>query len=158
MAFKIKALNHEEFAPFFELPDTELEKQGIRRMIVNEKPGYPCRVSLEDAEIGEEVILISHQFHKTSSPYQSQGPIFIRKGIRTKELENNEIPIMLNHRLLSFRGYDKNGFMKEATTEKGINTRKVIDQIFENSDIEYIHIHNSSPGCYNCEVRRFNNQ
>jgi hypothetical protein len=154
MKFKIKALDHKEFESLFELSDIELEKQGIKRMVVNEKPGYPCRVSLEDADIGEEVILVSHEFHKANSPYQSQGPIFIRKGIQTKELDNNEIPKMLNHRLLSFRGYDKNGFMKGATTDKGINTRKVIEQIFENTDIEYIHIHNSSPGCYNCEVRR----
>lgn len=154
MNFKIKALNHKEFESFFELSDNELENQGIKRMIVNEKPGYPCRVSLEDADIGEEVILMSHEFHTTNSPYQSQGPIFIRKGIKSRELGNNEIPIMLNHRLLSFRGYDENGFMQAAITEKGINTRKVIERIFENSDIEYIHIHNSSPGCYNCEVRR----
>ena len=123
-------------------------------MIVDEKPGYPCRVSLEDAKIGEEVILLPYEFHKTNSPYQSRGPIFVRKGIVTKQLENNEIPVMLNHRLLSFRGYDKDGLMKEATTEKGENTKRVIEQIFENSEIEYIHIHNSSPGCYNCEVRR----
>jgi transcriptional regulator len=44
--------------------------------------------------------------------------------------------------------------MKEATTEKGENTKRVIERIFENSEIEYIHIHNSSPGCYNCEVQR----
>ena len=44
--------------------------------------------------------------------------------------------------------------MKEAKTEKGINTKKVIEQIFENPEIEYIHIHNSSPGCFNCEVRK----
>jgi len=154
MKFKIIALNNQEFEPFFELSDVELEKQGIKRMIVDEKPGYPCRVSLEDAEIGEEVILLPYEFHKTNSPYQSRGPIFVRKGIVTKQLENNEIPVMLNHRLLSFRGYDKDGLMKEATTEKGENTKRVIEQIFENSEIEYIHIHNSSPGCYNCEARR----
>lgn len=154
MNFKIKALNHLEFESFFELSDTELEKQGIKRMVVSDKPGFPCRVSLEDAEIGEEVILVSHEFHKTNSPYQSKGPVFIRKGIKTKELGNNEIPLMLNHRLLSFRGYNKDGYMIEAATEKGINTRKEIERIFENSDVKYIHIHNSSPGCFNCEVRR----
>ena len=154
MNFKILALNNQEFDPLFELSDVELEKLSIKRMIVDEKPGYPCRVSLEDAEIGEEVILVPYDFHKTNSPYQSRGPIFIRKGIVTKELGINEIPVMLNHRLLSFRGFDKDGFMKEAKTKKGINTKEVIEQIFENPEIKYIHIHNSSPGCYNCEVRR----
>jgi len=154
MNFKIIALNNQEFDPLFELSDAELEKLSIKRLIVDEKPGYPCRVSLEDAEIGEEVILVPYDFHKTNSPYQSRGPIFIRKGILTKELGINEIPVMLNHRLLSFRGFDKDGFMKEAITEKGVNTKEVIEKIFENPEIDYIHIHNSSPGCYNCEVRR----
>ncbi|MEN3324963.1 DUF1203 domain-containing protein [Mariniflexile soesokkakense] len=156
MKFKINALNHQEFISLFEKSDIELEKQSIKRMIVNEKPGYPCRVSLEDAEIGEEVILVSYEFHKTNSPYKSRGPIFVRKGIETKEFQYNEIPVMLNHRLLSFRGYDKKGFMKVAKTEKGLDTKKIIEQIFENTKIEYIHIHNASPGCYNCEVRRVN--
>ena len=78
----------------------------------------------------------------------------MRKGVKTSEFENNEIPVMLNHRLLSYRGYDKKGFMIEAITEKGVNTKSVIQQIFGNSEVAYIHIHNSSPGCYNCEVRR----
>ena len=154
MNFKIQALNHKEFESLFELSDAELEKLSINRMTVDEKPGYPCRVSLEDAEIGEEVILVPYDFHRTNSPYQSRGPIFIRKGIVTKELGINEIPVMLNHRLLSFRGFDKDGFMKEAITAKGANTKDVIEKIFENPEIDYIHIHNSSPGCYNCEVRR----
>lgn len=154
MNFRIKALNNKEFEPLFKLSDSELEKRGIKRMKVDAKPGYPCRVSLEDAEIGEEVILLPYEFHKTNSPYKSRGPIFVRKGVTTKVLKNNEIPIMLNHRLLSFRGYDKDGFMKVAITEKGENVHHVIEQIFANMEIEYIHIHNSSPGCYNCEVRR----
>lgn len=154
MNYKIKALNYQEFEPLFELSDAELEKLSIKRMTVDEKPGYPCRVSLEDAEIGEEVLLLPYEFHITNSPYQAKGPIFVRKAASTKELDKNEIPVMLNHRLLSFRGYDKNGLMKEALTEKGINTNSAIEKIFENTEIEYIHIHNSSPGCYNCEVRR----
>ena len=154
MNFKINALDSQEFEPLFKLSNTKLEKLGIKRMTVDENPGYPCRVSLEDAKIGEEVILLPYDFHKTNSPYQSRGPIFVRRGIETKELDNNEIPVMLNHRLLSFRGYNTDGLMKTAITEKGINTKNVIEQIFENPEIEYIHIHNSSPGCYNCQVRR----
>ena len=154
MDFKLIALDSSEFEQLFELSDGELERMSMKRMIVDEKPGYPCRVSLEDAEIGEEVILLPYEFHKTNSPYQASGPIFVRKGLRTKNLKKNEIPLMLNHRLLSFRGYNKRGFMKEARTEKGVNTKMVIEQIFEDPEIEYIHIHNSNPGCFNCEVRK----
>ena len=154
MTFKINALDHQEFESHFTKSDSELEKLGIQRMIVDVKPGYPCRVSLQDAEIGEEVILLPYEYHKTSNPYQAKGPIFIRKGSKTRVFEKNVIPVMLNHRLLSFRAYDENGNMVDAKTEQGINTKKVIERFFGDSDIQYIHIHNSSPGCYNCEVRR----
>jgi hypothetical protein len=154
MGFKILALDDNEFESYFNLSDYELEKIGGKRMIVDENPGFPCRVSLEDAKIGEEVILIPFEFHKTEGPYQAKGPIFIRKGVKTNELKTNEVPVMLNHRLLSFRGYDKNGLMKTAITEKGDKTKDVIEKIFDIDEIEYIQIHNSSPGCYNCEVRR----
>ena len=154
MKFKIKALESQEFDSLFDLSDAVLKKSGMNRLIVDEKPGFPCRVSLEDADIGEEVILMPYDFHKTNSPYQSRGPIIVRKGVETKKLQINEIPKMLNHRLLSFRGYDKDGYLKEAITEKGVNTNQVIEQLLENSKIDYIHIHNSSPGCYNCEVQR----
>jgi hypothetical protein len=154
MNFQIKALDHKQFEPFFSLTDRELSKIGGIKMIVDEKPGFPCRVSLEDANIGEEVILIPFEHHKTKSPYQAKGPIFIRKGVIQKELEINEIPEMFNHRLLSYRGYNKHGIMKSAITGEGKNTKTIIEKMFKMNEIKYIHIHNSSPGCFNCEVNR----
>jgi len=121
--FKIKSLNHTEFLGYFELTDLELEKIGAIRMTVDKFPGFPCRVSLEDAQIGEEVILLPYSHHKTTSPYQASGPIFIRKKATTATFETNQIQQMLNHRLLSLRGYDKNGMMKEASVVEG-NTLK----------------------------------
>ena len=154
MNFQIKALDHKQFEALFTLTEKELSKIGGLKMIVDEKPGFPCRVSLEDAKIGEEVILIPFEHHKTNSPYQANGPIFIRKGINQKELEINEIPKMLNHRLLSFRGYDEDGIMKSAITGEGKNTKSIVEKMFNMNEIQYIHIHNSSPGCFNCEVNR----
>ena len=154
MKFQINALSHQPFQHLFNLNDAELKDIGGLRMIVNENPGFPCRVSLEDATIGEEVLLIPFEHHKTNSPYQAKGPIFIRKGIEQRVLQQNEIPKMLEHRLLSCRGYDKNGIMKSAITSEGKETKNIIEKIFNDDNIAYIHIHNSSPGCFNCEVNR----
>ena len=154
MNFRIKALDDREFLALFNLGNSELEKIGAVKMIVDEFPGFPCRVSLEDAEIGEEVILLPYQHHKTNSPYQSSGPIFVRKIAKTSIYEINEIPKMFNHRLLSLRGYDKNAIMKDASVIEGNNLKAQIFKIFENDDIQYIHIHNAKPGCYNCLVER----
>ena len=154
MNFRIKALDNREFLALFNLGNSELEKIGAVKMIVDEFPGFPCRVSLEDAEIGEEVILLPYQHHKTNSPYQSSGPIFVRKIAKSSIYEINEIPKMFNHRLLSLRGYDKNAIMKDASVIEGNNLKEQIFKIFENDDIQYIHIHNAKPGCYNCLVER----
>jgi hypothetical protein len=152
--FKIKSLEDKEFSGLFNLDNSELEKIGAVRMIVDEFPGFPCRISLEDAEIGEEIILLSYQHHKTNSPYQASGPIFVRKIAKTPTFGTNEIPKMFNHRLLSLRGYDKNGFMKEASVTEGHLLKEQIIKTFENEKIKYIHIHNARPGCYNCVVER----
>lgn len=152
--FKLKSLNESEFTNIFELNNLELEKIGAVRMTVDEFPGFPCRVSLQDAEIGEEVILLLYQHHKTNSPYQANGPIFVRKNAKTANLEINEIPKMFNHRLLSLRGFDKSGMMKDASVIEGQNLKEQIMQTFENKEINYIHIHNAKPGCYNCVVER----
>ncbi len=152
--FQIRSLQNEEFSELFSLSDTELSKRGAIRMIVDEKPGFPCRVSLEDAEIGEEVILLNHPHHKVNSPYQSNGPIFVRKIAKTADLEINEIPYMLVHRLLSLRGFNNQGMMIAATVTEGNGLRETLNKIFENQEVSYVHIHNAKPGCYNCVAIR----
>ncbi len=154
MNFKVKALDDKEFSALFSWDDAALEKIGAVRMTVDECPGFPCRVSLEDAAIGDEVILLPYPHHKTNSPYQATGPIFVRKIAKTALFEVNQIPPMFHHRLLSLRGYDKNGMMKEASVTEGINLEEQILKTFENDEIQYIHIHNARPGCYNCVVER----
>src|SRR4051812_10915673 len=154
MDFVIRSLQDNEFTPLFNLQDAELKKMGMIRMIVDTHPGFPCRVSLQDAEIGEEVILLPYQHHKINSPYQSGGPIFVRRIAKTANLDINEIPEMLSHRLLSLRAFDVSGMMKQSTVIEGENLKKELHSVFENPDVAYIHIHNAKPGCYNCMAER----
>jgi hypothetical protein len=154
MNFKLKSLQDTEFSNLFNLNNEALFKMGAVRMTVDKFPGFPCRVSLQDAEIGEEVIMLPYQHHKTTSPYQASGPIYVRKVAKTANLSINEIPKMFNHRLLSVRGYDKNGIMREASVVEGLSIREQIILTFNNENIDYIHIHNARPGCYNCTVER----
>ena len=152
--FKIKALAADNFLHLFDLDDNELTKIHARRMIVDSNPGFPCRISLQDAEIGEEVILLEFLHHDVNSPYRGSGAIFIRKNVSTAELEINQVPKMLEHRLLSLRAYDAKGIMRDAQTVEGNLLSDTIEGILNNKSISYIHIHNASPGCYNCVVER----
>lgn len=152
--FQIIALEEKEFNNLFLMNEEELKNIGAVKMIADQKPGFPCRVSLKDAEVGEEVILLNYQYHFVNSPYKASGPIFIRKGATTANLDVNEIPVMLHHRYLSVRGYNIESMLVDARVTEGVNLRMMIDDVFDNKDVAYIHIHNAKPGCYNCLVKR----
>ncbi|MGI9552827.1 MAG: DUF1203 domain-containing protein [Aurantibacter sp.] len=152
--FKITALEANEFKNLFELSTSELSAVCGVRILVDQKPGFPCRVSLEDAEVGEEVVLFPYEHHKLESPYQAKGPIFVRKNAKTADLQVNEVPKMLEHRLLSLRVYDQEGMMIDARTLEGKYLQKEVVAVFEDDQAKYIHVHNASPGCYNCQIER----
>jgi hypothetical protein len=153
-SYRFVALPHERFAGLFELSDPALASQDARRMVVDEKPGYPCRVSLADAEVGETVLLLPFCHQDVSSPYRSSGPIFVRAKAKTANCEPGEIPIMFRHRQLSIRGYDSADMMIAAEVVMGSELDRVIPRIFANQKVSYLHIHNARPGCYNCRVDR----
>jgi hypothetical protein len=151
--FKITAIE-ENFEHLFNMTENELNEIGAKRMTADSKPGFPCRVSLEDVHVDEEVILFPYEHHKVKSPYQSSGPIFIRQYAKKATLKINEIPLMLQHRLLSLRIYNAYGMMIDARTVMGNGLKKEIQQIFNNKNAHYIQVHNASPGCYNCQINR----
>ncbi len=152
--FQIKAIDTNRVNHLFDLNDQDLAKMNAIKKTVTAKPGFPCRVSLEDAEVGEEVILFSYDPFNIDSPYQTQSPIFVRINAKTAKLGVNEIPRMLHHRTQSLRGFDSNGMMLDARTIDGKEVTEHLKNIFLNPDISFIHIHNSGPGCFNCQANR----
>lgn len=152
--FRVIALPAERFAPLFELTDEELGALGARRMVVDARPGFPCRVSLADAEIGETVLALPFTHHEVASPYRSSGPIFVRRGVATAELAPGEIPAMLERRLLSLRAYDAKAMMVRSEVVEGREVAAAIGRQLEDPAVSYLHVHNARPGCFNCRVER----
>ena len=111
---------------------------------------------MHDADIGEEVLLLPYAFHKTQSPYQASGPIFVRRNATTVQLNVNQIPVMLQHRLLSVRNYDNKGMMKGSAVIEGKHLAEHLAGTFDDPAVSYIHIHNAKAGCFNCVAKRVN--
>lgn len=155
MDFRIEGLRPDAFQPLFSLDDEALASRGARRQVADRKPGFPCRVSLEDAEPGEEVLLLSWEHHATSSPYRASGPIYVRKSA-TKAWAGapGSVPPMLRSRLLSVRAYRSDGIMLNAEVCDGRNLELTVSKLFEDLSAAYLHIHNAKPGCFNCRVDR----
>jgi hypothetical protein len=153
-AFQFVALSYEQFAPLFHLGDTDLGAMNARRVVVDEKPGVPCRVSLADAEVGETVLLLPFTHHDVASPYRASGPIYVRSGAHTAMPAVGEIPLMFRHRLLSLRAYDQAAMLINAAVANGTELETTIGDLFRDPAVRYLHIHNARPGCYNCRVVR----
>ena len=87
MTFQIRALPAGQFAHLTQLSDAELAAQNIHKRVVDAHPGYPCRVSLQDADIGETVFLLHHCHHDEATPYRASHAIFVRR-VRHKPSRN----------------------------------------------------------------------
>ena len=74
-SFEIVGLPAAAFAPLFSLSDAELSRMHARRVLATANPGFPCRVSLSDAEIGDELLLLPYTHQPADSPYRASGPI-----------------------------------------------------------------------------------
>ena len=152
--FQILSLAGKLFSSYFNMCTKELQDVGAYLFLSDECPCYPCRVSLEDAKVGERVLALEYTHHAVQGPYKSSGPIFVRENAKEAKLSGNEIPDMLKHRFLSVRGYSDRGIMIEAETTPGSHLKTALIQQFQNKHVEYIHIHNASPGCFNCTAVR----
>ena len=151
MSFRITGLPAENFDHLFALNDAELGERGAVR---TQAPGaVPCRISLTDADIGDEVLLINFEHLPTDSPYRSRHAIYIRHNEHRFEAKD-EVPSMLRTRLLSVRAFDAAGMMVDADVIDGKEIEHAIAAQFENSQTRYLHIHFAKPGCFAARVDR----
>jgi hypothetical protein len=154
MSFQLIGLPYEPFAPLFTLSDSELSELCAQRVIAASKPGFPCRVSLADAEIGEELLLLPFEHQPAKSPYKASGPIFVRRGAVRAAIDPGVIPGYVSTRLMSVRAYDASHFMIDATVCAGKDVAPTMDKIFGGEAVSYIHLHNANRGCFACAVQR----
>lgn len=154
MGFRISGLDRAEFAPLFALSDEQLRERNIVRRVADQRPGFPCRVSLQDAEPGEKLLLLNYEHLAVASPYRARHAIYVRENAQTAEPAINEIPDVLRTRLLSLRAYDSNGMMVEADVVHGSDAEPLIHRILAQQNVEFIHVHNAKPGCFAARIDR----
>lgn len=154
MNFQISGLPLAPFTSLFGMTDEELAKRDVVRRVADKNPGFPCRVSLRDADPGETVLLLNYEHLPVSSPYRSRHAIFVREHAREAKLDVNEIPEVLQTRLLSLRAFDADGMMQSADVVNGSELRPVIEKMFDDPQVRYIHVHNAKPGCFAARVDR----
>jgi hypothetical protein len=151
MSFRITGLPAEPFANLFALSDEELRARGAVRRIA--EGNSPCRVSLTDAQPGDELILVNYEHHPVDSPYRMRFAIYVRRGEEQFDALD-QIPEQLRIRTLAVRAFDANGMMVEWELADGQQVEPVIERLLANPASAYLHIHFAAPGCYAARVER----
>jgi len=154
VTFIISALDSSQFDHLIELDDDSLAKHSAKRMRANTKSAFPCRVTLEDAEIGETVLLLNYEHLDVESPYRSSHAIFVREEMKTCPPIIDDVPTQLKTRLLSIRAFNDGGMMIDADVTSGQTCGTVIERLLAIHGVEYLHIHYAKPGCYAARVDR----
>lgn len=154
MSFRITGLPAERFAHLFALPDEGLAAQGaVRRIADNRNPGYPCRISLTDAQPGDELILVNYEHHAVDSPYRMRFAIFVREGEEPYD-KVDEVPGQLRSRMLAVRAFDADAMMVGCELVDGRDLETAIARLFAEPRAAYLHVHFAAAGCYAARVER----
>lgn len=154
MSFRILALPSNLFSPLFRLPDEALRERGVVRKIVDKKPGFPCRVSLADADIGETVLLLNFEHQPARTPFRASHAIYVREGALQAQCAIGEVPELLRSRAISLRGFDEAHMLSAADLVEGAALESALDRMLSNEQVSYIHLHYAKPGCYAARVER----
>ena len=148
MTFRIVALDPAPFVPLFELSDAELAARHIVRHTATATPGFPCRVSLADAEVGETLLLLNFEHLPAASPYRSTHAIYVREGAAEAHPAPGEVPEVIARRLISARGFDAGGMMTDADVAEGPAIAPLIERLFADPAVVHVDLHNARPGCF----------
>ena len=153
MSYVVRGLDPTPYLPLFGLSEEELAKRDIIRMTVD-SPTFPCRVSLTDRAIGETVLLLNHVSHDVANAYRASHAIFVTEAEQDAAEYVDRVPPVFEKRVLSLRGFDKDGMMAEAVLTQPGDADAGIRKLFANPTVETIHAHNATRGCFSARIER----
>ena len=154
MTFRISGLQPDAFRHLFDQSDESLAELGVLRYVVTEKPGFPCRVTLQDAEPGSTVLLLNYTHQDAATPYRASHAIFVGENAHAAEVAAGEVPDSIRRRQLSARAFDANGMMLDAELVEGAQLESVLHRLFDDPGVQFVHLHNAARGCYAARVDR----
>ncbi len=131
----------------------ELRQEGGTAYVADTHPGFPCRQCLRDADVGDELLLVSHDPFSTNSPYRSASPIFIHRHDCGAPI-TDVMPEQLTRRLLSVRAFNEDEIMIDAAVIDGADLEDTLARFLDNDETDHVHVHNAHRGCWATAVTR----
>jgi uncharacterized protein YbaR (Trm112 family) len=154
MTFRIRGLDMEQFASYVGLDDDALRARNARRVVADSCPGYPDRVELRDALVGETLLLVNYEHQPAASPFRASHAVYVLERAAKAYDAIDEVPRLLRTRAISLRAFDDQGMLVGAELCPGTELESGIEQLLRAASTSYLHLHYAKPGCYACRVDR----
>jgi Protein of unknown function (DUF1203) len=154
MTYRITGLARKEFEHFFEMDAAELAEHSAIRVTAESDRGFPCRVSLDDAKAGEDLILLNYVSHDVATPYRSAYAIYVRENAEDVASMVDRTPPVFEGRPIALRAFDADGMLRDAALALPGEVNDKIHALFTNPEIAYLHAHNAAHGCFSARVDR----
>ena len=154
-SYVVTGLPLDQFAPLFGRSDAELAALGVIRRVVDSPVGFPSRVELEDAEVGDTVLLLNYEHQPAETPFRASHAIFVNEKARETRRTTNQLPGAIAARdAVSLRAFREDGMMIAADFTLQGDVEAAIARFFGNPDIAYLHAHTVGWGCYLARIDR----
>jgi hypothetical protein len=154
MAYRIEGLAPQAFESLFGMMDGELAARGAMRVTADAPSGFPCRVSLRDADEGEELVLLNHVSHDVQGPFRTTYAIYVRKAADVPASFTDEAPPYLDRRTLSLRGFGSDGLLKHGLLAMPGEADARIRELLARPEVDSIHAHAATYGCFLARIER----
>jgi hypothetical protein len=154
MPFRVSGLDPAPFQHLFGLSQAALAAHGVKRYLVDSKPGFPDRVEVRDMEVGETALLLNYTHQSADTPYRASHAIFVREGaVRAAEFVG-EVPEVMRLRMISLRAFDEVGEMLDADLAEGGKIEPLILRFLSDPAVAYLQAHYAKRGCYAARIER----
>lgn len=153
MPFMIKGLDPEHFEPLFAMKTGDLKQRGIIEVEATDSH-FPCRISLDEAPVGDRLLLLNHVHQPANTPYRSSHAVFVSESAKRPGLFVSDIPPIMRTRLLSVRAFDGDDMIVNADIVDGRDAGALFAHFLENPKAAYLHAHFAKRGCFAGRVDR----
>ena len=154
MSYRVTGLAPDPFRHLFGADQAALAAAGAVRMIADCAPGFPDRVTLRDARVGESLLLVNYEHQPAATPYHSRHAIFVLEGATEAFDEVDQLPPVMASRMMSIRAFDASDMMTDAGLAAGEDIEPLIARLLQAPDTAYLQAHNATRGCYAARITR----
>lgn len=115
---------------------------------------HQCRHCLTLSEPGETVLLASYCPFSSDQPYAERGPIFVHERECARYDRELEYPAQFPRRSAVIRAYDASDAMVAAEAVGDRRAESVIEKLFADPRVAYLHARNVAEGCFMFRIER----